>query len=144
MVEKMKLIEKYSLSNKLLIIVDTLENMTSDLESILYLLSISDFYNKINDELFLSYNVRNINNLMHNTKELKETLFFLVKLDFLEIKGNSFKPNSNTKIYVNNIGEETKKFLDKIKCIVNTIPNFSEHYYYLSNKYMSKLCSGGK
>ena len=140
----MKLIEKYSLSNKLLIIVDTLENMTSDLESILYLLSISDFYNKINDELFLSYNVRNINNLMHNTKELKETLFFLVKLDFLEIKGNSFKPNSNTKIYVNNIGEETKKFLDKIKCIVNTIPNFSEHYYYLSNKYMSKLCSGGK
>ena len=140
----MKLTEKYSLSNKLLIIVDTLENMTSDLESILYLLSISDFYNKINDELFLSYNVRNINNLMHNTKELKETLFFLVELDFLEIKGNSFKPNSNTKIYVNNIGEETKKFLDKITCIVNTIPNFSEHYYYLSNKYMSKLCSGGK
>lgn len=140
----MKLVEKYSLSNKLLIIVNKLENLDSNLENILYLLSLSDFYNKMNNELFLNYNVRNINNLIHNTKELKETLFFLVEMDFLEIKGSNFKLTINAKIYINNIGEETKKFSEKIQCIVDTISNFSDHYYYLSNKYMSKLCSGGK
>lgn len=114
----MRRYEIYSLCMKIVLFLDVHKELKKD--ELLYLVSLSDFYN---NETMQSCNIKNINSLSYYTKQINESIAILLAVRMIVFYGPNFHLSATGQVFANQI--RTNKINENL---INKINYVSEHY----------------
>lgn len=135
-------IEIYSLSVKICLFL--YKNKSLDRESLLYLVSLSDFYH---DNTMQSKNIKNINSLTYYTNILNQSIAILLATKLIDFNERCFELTISGQIFSENIikAKENKVLIQKIEYISTNYDcksNLSKVYEEMVSKFILNKLGG--